>query len=72
MLFRSSADGDGSHNHPSGDPSPSAEDIRITRQMVEAGRVVDIPVLDHVIIGRPGAANEFFSLRESGLVQFSS
>jgi DNA repair protein RadC len=60
------------HNHPSGDPSPSAEDIRITRQMVEAGRVVDIPVLDHVIIGRPGAANEFFSLRESGLVQFSS
>lgn len=54
------------HNHPSGDPTPSAEDIRITRQIVEAGKLLDIPVLDHVIIGRPNQV----SLRESGLVAF--
>src|SRR5210317_850981 len=39
------------HNHPSGDPTPSAEDIRITKQLVDAGRVVDIKLLDHVVIG---------------------
>jgi DNA repair protein RadC len=39
------------HNHPSGDPSPSAEDRAVTRQMVGAGRVLGIPVLDHVIVG---------------------
>lgn len=60
------------HNHPSGDPSPSAEDIRITRQVVEAGWIVDIPVLDHVVIGHAGGQNglEFCSLREAGVVQF--
>lgn len=60
------------HNHPSGDPSPSAEDLRITRQLVEAGGVVDIKVLDHVILGRCGTAGKdgYLSLRESGLVQF--
>jgi DNA repair protein RadC len=41
------------HNHPSGDPSPSAEDIRITRQLIEAGRIIDIRALDHVVVGRP-------------------
>ena len=62
-----------SHNHPSGDPTPSAEDIRITRQLVEAGRIIGIEVLDHVIIGRPDStrAQAFLSLRESGLVTFS-
>jgi len=62
------------HNHPSGDPTPSAEDVRITRQLVEAGRVVDIRVLDHVVIGRPGMGGglrEFVSLRENGLVEFA-
>lgn len=39
------------HNHPSGDTAPSAEDIEITRQLVEIGHMLDIPVLDHVIIG---------------------
>lgn len=60
------------HNHPSGDPSPSAEDIRITRQMVDAGRILQIEVLDHVIIGRAEAAGgrAFVSLREAGLVAF--
>lgn len=59
------------HNHPSGDPAPSAEDIRITRQLVEAGRVMDIDVLDHVVVGRgAGGTRDFVSLRESGLVSF--
>jgi DNA repair protein RadC len=52
------------HNHPSGDPSPSAEDLRVTRQLVEVGKLVDIEVLDHVIIGREG----FVSLRRQGLM----
>lgn len=61
------------HNHPSGDPSPSPEDIRVTRQLVEAGRVVDIDVLDHVILGRAEgtAAERYFSLREAGAVEFT-
>ena len=63
------------HNHPSGDPTPSAEDVRITRQLVEAGRIVAIKVLDHVIIGRADATGPgspaFLSLREAGLVQFT-
>ena len=59
------------HNHPSGDPSPSAEDIRITRQLVSAGEVVDIRVLDHVVLGDPDReGGGFVSLRESGLVEF--
>ena len=64
------------HNHPSGDPTPSAEDIRITRQLVEAGKVLSIRVLDHVVIGRPDAAGTgtpgFLSLREAGLVDFNA
>ena len=66
------------HNHPSGDPAPSAEDLRITRQLIEAGKIVDIKVLDHVIIGRPMEATGdqparpgFLSLRESGLCSFA-
>lgn len=60
------------HNHPSGDPTPSAEDVRITKQLVEAGRIVDIRVLDHVIIGAASAQKgaDFLSLRETGLVDF--
>jgi DNA repair protein RadC len=55
------------HNHPSGDPTPSNEDIRLTRQLVEAGKVVDIRVMDHIIVG----ADRFVSFREQGLVNFS-
>ena len=60
------------HNHPSGDPTPSAEDIRSTRQLVSTGQVVGIQVLDHIIIGghRPHPA-PYISLREAGLVDFS-
>ena len=62
------------HNHPSGDPNPSAEDIRITKQLVEAGRIVDIQVLDHVVLGRQSGAGsaDFFSFREAGIVEFRS
>ena len=56
------------HNHPSGDPAPSANDLAITRQMVAAGRIMGIAVLDHVIVGRPGC----FSIREAGLVDFAA
>lgn len=48
------------HNHPSGDPSPSAEDAALTRQMIEAGRLLGIDVIDHIIIARRG----FVSLRD--------
>ena len=60
------------HNHPSGDPTPSTDDIKITRQLVEAGKIIGINILDHVIIGRPSEANRegFLSLRESGIVSF--
>lgn len=51
------------HNHPSGDPAPSSEDVRVTRQIVEAGQLLDIDVLDHVIIGR----QRYVSLKERGL-----
>ena len=52
------------HNHPSGDPAPSAEDHRITRILKEAGALLGIPVTDHVILG--GA--EFFSFSEEGML----
>lgn len=59
------------HNHPSGDPSPSAEDVRITRQMIQAGKILDIAVMDHVIIGRAnGLQKGFLSMREAGLCDF--
>jgi len=51
------------HNHPSGDPSPSPEDVNVTRQLVQAGKLLDIPLLDHIIIGR----QRFVSLKERGL-----
>jgi DNA repair protein RadC len=51
------------HNHPSGDPSPSPEDIRVTKQLAQAGKLLDIEVLDHVIIGR----QRYVSLKERGL-----
>lgn len=60
------------HNHPSGDPAPSAEDLRITRQLVQAGEVLGIRVLDHVILGHRTdvRARDYISLRESGSVEF--
>jgi len=61
------------HNHPSGDLTPSPDDLAITRQLVEAGRIIGIPVLDHVIVGRKqGAGVGYYSIRASGLVNFES
>jgi DNA repair protein RadC len=56
------------HNHPSGDPQPSEADIRITRDLIRAGQLLRIEVLDHVILGRPTAERprDFVSLRELG------
>ena len=48
------------HNHPSGDPTPSKEDIAVTERLVKAGKIMDISVLDHIIIGD----NRFISLKE--------
>ncbi len=59
------------HNHPSGDPAPSKADIDITRQIHEAAEVVGIQLLDHIILGQPGADPRglgFFSFRDAGLL----
>lgn len=53
-----------SHNHPSGDPTPSADDRAVTDQLVAAGRLLDIPVHDHVILGR----GRYVSFAEAGLL----
>jgi DNA repair protein RadC len=56
------------HNHPSGDPEPSPEDVRITAEAVGAGRLLDVEVLDHVVIGRQGPGHEAYaSLKERRL-----
>jgi len=52
------------HNHPSGDPTPSREDVEVTRRLVEAGKILGIDVLDHVIFGN----TNYFSFREKGLI----
>ncbi|WCF05938.1 DNA repair protein RadC [Paenibacillus thiaminolyticus] len=52
------------HNHPSGDPTPSPEDICLTEILIDAGKIIDIDVLDHIVIGTEG----YISLREQGLV----
>lgn len=52
------------HNHPSGDPEPSADDLSVTRRLAEAGKILGIEVVDHVII----AKTTYFSFREKGLI----
>lgn len=61
-IRRSSASVICLHNHPSGDPAPSREDIEVTRRLLEAGKIVGIDLLDHVIIGD----GRFYSLKEKG------
>ena len=53
------------HNHPSGDPSPSGEDLRITTELADAGRLLDIELLDHIVIGR----GRWTSLRAIGALR---
>ena len=52
------------HNHPSGDPTPSPEDVAVTRDLIAAGKLMDIELLDHLIIGQ---GRRFTSLKEKGL-----
>jgi DNA repair protein RadC len=52
------------HNHPSGDPTPSVEDRTVTRQLVEAGRLLDLPLYDHVVI----AGDRYLSFATAGLI----
>jgi DNA repair protein RadC len=58
------------HNHPSGNPEPSAADVHVTRQMKEAGRVLQIELLDHVILGAPTAKNAkcYFSFKDEQML----
>ena len=59
------------HNHPSGDPAPSAADVQVTRQLREAAKAVDISLLDHVVVGRESADPRglgYYSFREAGLL----
>ncbi|WP_319020773.1 RadC family protein [Bacillus sp. B1-b2] len=52
------------HNHPSGDPTPSREDIEVTKRLLECGKIIGIDMLDHIIIGE----NKFVSLKEKGYI----
>jgi DNA repair protein RadC len=57
------------HNHPSGDPSPSEADLRLTRRLHEAARILQIQMLDHVIIGQPmNNRQAYFSFKEAGTI----
>jgi len=53
------------HNHPSGDPNPSREDIAVTERLVKAGKIMDIPILDHIII----AQQNYLSMKEKELIK---
>ncbi|MGH2504083.1 MAG: JAB domain-containing protein [Ktedonobacterales bacterium] len=57
------------HNHPSGDPLPSPEDIHATQRIAEAAALLDIELLDHIILG---AAGRYYSLKEAGLLRASA
>ena len=59
------------HNHPSGDPSPGVADISVTKQLSDAGKILGIPVLDHMIFGSPDcdpAGLGYYSFADSGLI----
>ena len=59
------------HNHPSGDPSPSEEDVVLTRKLVDAGRIMNIPVVDHLILGLPSDGHSgYFSMAAAEMVEF--
>jgi DNA repair protein RadC len=52
------------HNHPSGDPTPSEDDIALTKRLIEAGKILGIEVIDHIIITK----NRYFSFKERNLI----
>jgi DNA repair protein RadC len=55
------------HNHPSGDPTPSGEDLLLTRRLIEAGRIIGIDLIDHIIIG----SGRYVSLKEKGVIEIA-
>ncbi|KNF09462.1 hypothetical protein CLPU_3c02410 [Gottschalkia purinilytica] len=63
-VKRSSASMILTHNHPSGDPSPSKEDINVTKRLLECGQILGISILDHIVIGK----NTYFSFREENIL----
>lgn len=56
------------HNHPSGDPTPSREDISVTQRLVKCGRIMDIPVNDHIILGMSPISFAFTSMKRTDLI----
>lgn len=59
------------HNHPSGDPTPSEVDVSLTQKLVDAGRIINIPVVDHLILGLPSAGHSgYFSMAAAELIEF--
>ena len=52
------------HNHPSGDPAPSAEDVAVTKRLIQSGEIMGIDLLDHIVLGD----GTFVSLKERGLI----
>jgi DNA repair proteins len=54
------------HNHPSGNTRPSDDDVLITKHLIQAGELLDIPVADHIIVGRENGNMNYYSMRESG------
>ena len=63
------------HNHPTGDTSPSPADLKVTRDLVQSGKILDIKVMDHIVMNDGelfmGQSSRFLSMRESGLVSFA-
>jgi len=59
------------HNHPSGDPSPSSQDISSTREMISAGDIIGIKIIDHIIMGEKSEHNYagHYSLRDNGFIK---
>jgi DNA repair protein RadC len=59
------------HNHPSGDPTPSEDDIAMTKELIEIGRLHKIPVIDHLVLAKRGAdAGTFVSIRNLAVLSF--
>lgn len=56
------------HNHPSGDVTPSDEDKALTKRLVDVGKLVAIPVVDHIILGSSPTSDKYFSMREEGMM----
>lgn len=54
------------HNHPSGDPTPSTEDKKVTKTLIQAGELMEVPLLDHVIVGESG---KYYSMKEDGRIE---